>query len=312
MPTSLPPEVQRRLSTPIGRLVSWVCNEAMEEIRLFTEAKNDGRRGVAASTMPEAERTARVASMASSVAMLNGSLARGDLDDPFAGWHVVQRCARDLGPRYTRMLDSLSEHERAQLSGLGARGALALNRSFSETLMAAGAPALALGVAEEGGERVGALALLLDGLPPPEISGCRVAPALVQDAGKVVGLQLSVEFPGFAQYHAIVDPTSLLVRQCVGTLVTVGRCMVFVVTANGRVGAFMVGQGDAMLSGMAAVWPGVRDAHLAPGDFQRAEFAFGQRRVCGSLMTWTCRSDPRHLDLAQDRLELRFSKPALA
>ena len=88
----------------MGRLVSWLCNEAMDEIRLLTEARDDAGRGVAAGAMTVAERSARVASMASSVAMLNGALGRGDLDDPFSGWQVVQRCARDLGPRYERKI----------------------------------------------------------------------------------------------------------------------------------------------------------------------------------------------------------------
>lgn len=217
----LPPEVLRRYSTPIAKTATKICKEVLADIQLISAGGADKARGIDSVKLSVDQRMDMCTSMSQHAADLAQALHRGDLDDPFAGWQLVARCARLLGPRYEAMLcappgqDTTGQAPRRQKQPKGLP-LLTVNGPFMAELLAAGAPSVAIGLVEEAGQLCGMFALHLDGPLPNQMTGFRFGHSLLGNDEYIV-LHFCFDFYGFARYEVVVDPRSPVVQACVRT-----------------------------------------------------------------------------------------------
>lgn len=305
----LPPEVIRRYSTPMGRRAAHMCEEALFELKLLAAGRDDAKRDVFAAHLSEDERLEQSAVLAAKAAALGEALQQGDFDDPFTGWPILMRCARELGPRYLAMVgnapsDGPDAAQPREATAEARLPRLTVNGSTIGELFAAGAPAFAMGLVEEAGQLGGMFAMHLDGPLPHSLTGFRFGNALLGNDDCVV-VQFIFEFYDFARYEVVVDACSSVVRAVLGKMLDTGECQFFVFDRDGQATAFKSDPRDGTVSGLRDNWPTIASATNSAAQFKQAESVFARRLATGgTLLNWVCRENVGNLDLSQDRLHL--------
>ncbi|TXH00037.1 MAG: hypothetical protein E6R08_00970 [Nevskiaceae bacterium] len=301
---SLPREVIRRYSSPIATTAMRLADEIMRDVLLIAAGEDDEDRGISASHLSPGERVARAAELSERGRSLAEAVQSGLLDDPFAGWQLLQRCVRELGQRYVGMLgappaevahESVEEpNEKPEV--------VTVNRTFLRELLASGPPALGLGLAESGQVLGGMFALYFDGPLPEEIKSFRLGHSLMGNDSFVVP-HFRFEFYGFANYEVVVDPTSSTVRASLEAMLDADVLHIFAFNGS-QAKAFRSDAGDGTLEGLRRNWARIKAATTTASQFGSAQAGLARSLKDGALLSWVCRDDPKHLDLAGDRLEL--------
>lgn len=184
---------------------------------------------------------------------------------------------------------------------------LAVNRRFIDELMSSEGGCCALGVVEERKQSVALVALRVGEIIPRSITadGFVFGHRLLGGSDFEV-LQLTFEFTGFANYHAVLNPASPIVRRVLGMMRASGDYFVLVVDATRVAQAFRSGIDQATLVGLASHWPRIAGSSTSERQYGEAIAAFARQPLPpGRVLDWVCRDDLSLLDLHADRLELR-------
>lgn len=302
------PDVIRRYSSPLARTAARICQEALLEVNLVMRGEGNPSRGIVATPdMSEDDMMTRCQALSEPAAQLAMALHRGALDDPFAGWKILTRYARELGPRYVEMVaahpDPGKEPPASNLHTLLPR--MALNDSFVGELIAAEPPAFALGLAEERKQIGGLFALHLDKPLPETVSGpgFQFGHSLLGTEEYLV-VHFSFEFYGFAKYDVLVSPRSPVVRAVLQRMVETGEYQFFALDRSGKATVFKSDPAQQDLAGLQTNWPRIVRANTTEAQYASALASFGRRSPECVLLTWVCRDELAYLDLVHDRLEL--------
>ena len=185
---------------------------------------------------------------------------------------------------------------------------LAVNRSFMAEFIEVEPPCFALGLVEVGGARCAMVALRPEQALPPRATagGFRFGHALLGAADWEV-VHFVLEFYGFATFHALVNPSDPVARQVLSTMVDTGDYFFFAIDADRRgTTAFRSGLGPDSLANLRTNMDRIERSTTSEAQYRRAMAQIGRRpEPPGTLLTWMCRGNADHLDLAQDRLVLR-------
>lgn len=182
---------------------------------------------------------------------------------------------------------------------------MVLNGSFVGELIAAEAPAFALGLVEERKQIGGLFALHLDKPLPTTISvaGFRFGHSLLGTDEYLVA-HFAFEFYGFAKYEVLVNPNSRVVRTVLQRMVETGEYQFFALDRSGKATVFKSDPGQRDLAGLRTNWPRIVQADTTDAQCASAVTSFGRQIPKGELLTWVCRDELTYLDLERDRLEL--------
>lgn len=305
---AISPEVIRRYSSPLGRTAARICEEVLLEVSLVMRGEGDPSRGIVATPdMSEEARMKRCQALSEPAAALAVALHSGELDDPFAGWKILTRYARRLGPRYVEMVvthpDPNKETSASNVHRLLPR--LTLNGAFVGELIAAEPPAFALGLAEERKQIGGLFALLLDKPLPKKVAGpgFQFGHSLLGTDQYLV-VHFSFEFYGFAKYDVLVNPSSPVVRAVLQRMVETREYQFFALDRSGKATVFKSDPAQQDLAGLQSNWPKIVRADTTEAQYASAVASFGHRFPESALLAWVCREELAYIDLAHDRLEL--------
>ena len=306
------PEVIRRYSSPLARTAARICEEALLEVSLIVRGEDSPSRGIVATPdMSDEARMKRCQALSEPAAALAVALHRGELDDPFAGWEILTRYARELGPRYVNMVAAHPDPS----GGTTASNVhtflprLTLNGAFVGELIAAEPPAFALGLAEERKQAGGLFALHLDKPLPEKVAGpgFQFGHSLLGTEQYLI-VHFSFEFYGFAKYDVLVNPSSPVVRAVLQKMVQTGEYQFFAFDRSGHATVFKSDPAQGDLAGLQTNWPRIVQADTTEAQYASAAASFGRRFPEGVLLAWVCRDELAYLDLAHDRLELTPSR----
>ena len=185
---------------------------------------------------------------------------------------------------------------------------LAVNRSFMAEFIEAEPPCFALGLVEVEGTRCAMVALRPEQALPSRATagGFRFGHALLGAADWEV-VHFVLEFYDFATFHALVNPSDPVARQVLSTMVDTGDYFFFAIHADRRgTTAFRSGLGPDSLANLRTNMDRIERSTTSEAQYRRAMAQIGRRpEPPGTLLTWVCRGNADHLDLAQDRLVLR-------
>jgi hypothetical protein len=183
---------------------------------------------------------------------------------------------------------------------------LTVNRQFMAEFTAAAAPCLGLGLVDVEDSRCALVALHLEQALPPAVSaaGFAFGHALFGDADWEV-VHFAFEFYGFATYNALINPSDLVARSVLRTMVETGDYFFFALTADNRVTAFRSAIAPDNLAGLKANMARLQGSTTSDAQYRHAVSQFKKRPVPpGTFLTWVCREGAGFLDLAQDPLVL--------
>ncbi|MFC5770601.1 hypothetical protein [Thauera sinica] len=183
---------------------------------------------------------------------------------------------------------------------------LTLNRRFAQDFVDSPSPCCALGLVEERKETYALIALRPGVALPADITnhGFEFGHTLLGTSQYEV-VHLAFDFPGFATYHVVVNPSDPGVRVVLRHLIDEGNYFILVIDPAQLVTAFRDEGGKVIRSGLAENWPRIARSATTAAQYDDALAQFRRRpEPPGWVLEWVCRGDPSYLDLANDRMEL--------
>lgn len=183
---------------------------------------------------------------------------------------------------------------------------LAVNRQFMSEFIAADPPCLALGLVEVGDIRCALVALRPEAALPRSVTtgGFGFGHSLLGASGWEV-VHFSFEFYGFKTYNAFINPSDPVAKVILDTMVRTGDYLFIALSSNRSTTAFRSSIGTDNLAGLKANMARIEASTTSEAQYQLVMSQFEKRpEPPGTLLTWVCRGNTNHLDLAHDRLEL--------
>lgn len=183
---------------------------------------------------------------------------------------------------------------------------LAVNRQFMSEFIVAERPCFALGVVEVGETRCALVALRPEEALPRTATagGFGFGHSLLGASGWEV-VHFAFEFYGFETYNALVNPSDPVARTVLETMVRTGDYFFFALDSDRSTTAFRSSIGTDNLAGLKANMARIQGSVTSEAQYSSAVSRFEQHpEPPGTLLTWVCRGNIDHLDLARNRLVL--------
>jgi len=123
-------------------------------------------------------------------------------------------------------------------------------------------------------------------------------------------VHFAFEFYGFGTYNVLLNPSNLLVRAVLNTMIDSGEYFFLAIGPNHDVTAFLSEIGQDNLTGLKDNLARMQRSTTNDVQYQKAVRLFQEHpSPPGRLLNWVCRDDIGYLDLTTDRLEMTPSAP---
>lgn len=183
---------------------------------------------------------------------------------------------------------------------------LILSRAFMMDFAGADAPCFAMGLVEADGQQTGFLAMRPDKPIPREMLGLGLAFGhRVSDFQNELLCQFTFSVYGHAEYSALVNPTSPMVRQVLERMITQQDYFFFILQPDGSASAFRSDLGEENLAGLKDNLPAINAATTPRTTYEAGVAAFRKNPdPAGEVLTWVCWDNPAYMDLDTDPMVL--------
>jgi hypothetical protein len=185
---------------------------------------------------------------------------------------------------------------------------LTVNRSFIEEFIAAQQPCCALGLVEVQNRQCAFVALHPETVIPSQVTdkGFAFGHALIGNSDFEV-IHFGFDFYGFQAYNVLLNPNNPIVQKLLQTMIESGDYFFFTLDpSSGSVTAFRSEIEKDTLINLTNNWQRIRQSTTTDNQYLQAAIHFVENpNPKGKLLQWVYSDNIDHLDLTQDRLELK-------